>query len=486
MPEFGVTDQGFVLKRMDTILEEIHADLTAGFGFDTRMNQQSFLNVLVTTFGGQIADLWEVLQDHYYAKYPATADGVNLDNSIQYGGIRRAKARRTVYPLHCTGDDGTSVRAGTIVASNTMPKINLTNMEEFQITRSNFNRVKIRVAAVASGIYTVSINGTQYSYSYSDGGSLNILNGLAAKIVDARYTVSVNEDSLVLLISDNTVSRSNILILSENLTTASVTTIADFSTEQYGKIVLPDGTITEIVTSIRGLNTVENHMAATYGRLEETDVELRQSYLSKSAIRSTRMIDSITSHLLNNVAGVESATGYENETNETDRERRPPHSIEIVVDGGNETDIAQIILDKKAGGIQTYGAVEVSVQGTYGELIPIRFNRPEYVYTWLRVILTGNSSMVPANYANLTIQSIMEFSKGMVAGDSLLIQQLMEGIYDSVSGITYIQIETVYSTDSTFVPDPKSYWQQANVVVSSRQKVVMNETMVEVNFYAEK
>ena len=26
MPDYGVTDKGFVLKRLDTILEEIHTD----------------------------------------------------------------------------------------------------------------------------------------------------------------------------------------------------------------------------------------------------------------------------------------------------------------------------------------------------------------------------------------------------------------------------------------------------------------------------
>ena len=38
MSDYGVTNQGFVLKRMDTILEEIHSDLTEGFGVDTRLS----------------------------------------------------------------------------------------------------------------------------------------------------------------------------------------------------------------------------------------------------------------------------------------------------------------------------------------------------------------------------------------------------------------------------------------------------------------
>ena len=63
MSEYGITDKGFVIKRLDTILEEIHSDLTDGFGTDTRLTGTSFLNTLVTTFAGQIADLWETAQD---------------------------------------------------------------------------------------------------------------------------------------------------------------------------------------------------------------------------------------------------------------------------------------------------------------------------------------------------------------------------------------------------------------------------------------
>ena len=59
MSEYGVTDKGFVLKRLDTIQEEVHADLSAGFGVDTRLLGTSFLKTLITTFTGQIADLWE-------------------------------------------------------------------------------------------------------------------------------------------------------------------------------------------------------------------------------------------------------------------------------------------------------------------------------------------------------------------------------------------------------------------------------------------
>ena len=180
MPDYGITDKGFVLKRLDTILEEIHTDLTDGWKVDTRLAGTSFLNTLITTFGNQIANLWETAQDSYYAKYPATATELNLDHAVQYGGIKRAGDKRTSYILHCTGDDGTYVRENAVVATNTTPEIRLFSAEEFQIARERFNKVSVIVASEDTGVYTVSINGNQYSYSNPQGGkSSAILAGLA-------------------------------------------------------------------------------------------------------------------------------------------------------------------------------------------------------------------------------------------------------------------------------------------------------------------
>lgn len=187
MAEYGVTDKGFNIKRLDTIMEEIHADLTEAFGFDTRLTKPSFLDTLITTFSYQISDLWETAQDNYYAKYPATATGVSLDNAVQYGGIRRAANKRTSYRLHCTGDDGTYVREEAIVATNTSPEVRLKNADEFEITRDAFNRVSIKVASAEVGVYSVTINGSQYSFSSPDGVEEDIITGLAVEYEESGF-----------------------------------------------------------------------------------------------------------------------------------------------------------------------------------------------------------------------------------------------------------------------------------------------------------
>ena len=487
MPGYGVTDNGFVLKRLDTILEEIHADLTAGFGVDTRLLGNSFLKTLVTTFAGQIADLWETAQDSYYAKFPATAEGVNLDNAVQYGGIRRAPARRTCYPLHCTGDDGTRVRGGAVVATATMPEIRLYAAQEFVIARESFNAVDVAVAAVQAEVYTVGINGETYSFSNGDGDGKAILAGLKAAMESSTgYTVQVMEGGSrdVLRIEDTVKARSNMLALSENLTTASVTTIANFLTQDYGKVTLPAGIVSKMVNNIPGFARVANILEPVYGRLAETDIELRQSYIAKSALRSNTMVGSIVAELLNNVANVESASGYENDTGTVNSRGMPPHSIEIVVEGGDASEIASAILKRKAGGIQTYGSVVIDVPGNYGDSIPVRFNRPEYLYAWLKIVLHGEGKKLPVNYAQLAMQSVREDGSRLSAGESLLTQLLHDGIYSKVAGVTYIDIYTAYSTESSFVPGEDDY-QLKNIPATSRQKVRIDEKRIEVVFHAD-
>ena len=139
MSDYGVTDKGFVLKRADVILDEVYEELSEGFKVDVRSSENSLLKVLVMTFVGQIADLWETAQESYYAKYPSTATGVNLDNAVQYGGVRRERAKKTCYPLHCTGDDGTVIPNGIAVQTSTMPRIKLEVLADAEISRKNWN-----------------------------------------------------------------------------------------------------------------------------------------------------------------------------------------------------------------------------------------------------------------------------------------------------------------------------------------------------------
>ena len=233
MCTYGLTPEGPNFKRLDTILDEMHDDLSEEWGVNTRQNPQSFLNHLLTNVADQFADAWEFGLDIYHSHYPSTAEGVSLDNAAQYGGSTRETAEKSYYPIHCTGRDGTTLAAGTMISSTMNPTTQLTITDTRQITRSAFNRADIKVAALGAGdVYTVAINGAVYSFSPKDLDAVSILNGLADAIKDDDFAESVDEENELLHIEAKDVTSTNVLVLSENLTTDTVTSIITLVTLQ--------------------------------------------------------------------------------------------------------------------------------------------------------------------------------------------------------------------------------------------------------------
>ncbi|MFR5990244.1 MAG: hypothetical protein ACLUGP_07615 [Faecalibacterium prausnitzii] len=86
-----------------------------------------------------------------------------------------------------------------------------------------------------------------------------MLKGIAAAITDEKFTASVDETNEFLNIEAADIASNNVLILSENLTTETVTSIITFGTEENGgDILIPGGVITNIVNADAGLLAVEN------------------------------------------------------------------------------------------------------------------------------------------------------------------------------------------------------------------------------------
>ena len=59
MAQYGLTPQGPNLKRLDTIIDEMHESMSERLGVNTRQNPQSLLNHLLTNVADRIAELWE-------------------------------------------------------------------------------------------------------------------------------------------------------------------------------------------------------------------------------------------------------------------------------------------------------------------------------------------------------------------------------------------------------------------------------------------
>lgn len=70
---------------------------------------------------------------------------------------------------------------------------------------------------------------------------------------------------------------------------------------------------------------------------------------------------------------------------------RPAKSFEIIVEGGDDTEIAQAIFDSKPAGIQTYGNTSEVIVDQYGKSHTIYFSRPTVVPIYISINLSVNS-----------------------------------------------------------------------------------------------
>lgn len=483
MDKHGVTKKGFVRKRLDEIKNDVYSRLKAGWGYDITINPQSFLNVLVTGFSDEVAKLWEVAENTYYAMYTMSAEGANLDNAMQFGGITRERDARTMYMLACTAPDDTTVEYGVLVKSATNPEKVFRCTNRQVIGRENFRKIVVK-PYMESGIdlFYLTINRNTYQYARQDGDdAVAVLKAIKELIDEKGIIVQVDEENCSLSLEDIYKQTSNTLAISNNFLIESVTSNLLFESMDYGEVIIANGLIKELVTLGTGITEVWNDIAPAPGRFEADDVEARQNFVKRCAIRSKTMIESITSEIYNTVDHVKSVAGYENDTEFQDEEGRPPKSVEIIVDGGEDGEIANIIYTKKTNGIRAYGNITMDVADTFGNIHKIGFSRPDYLYVWMKVIITGKPGKVMApNYVQLTQDSILDDSADIQVGDSVYMQTFLTNIYAKVVSVSMVEIKVFATLDEKYTPQDEDY-ATSNIYVSNRQKAILDVSRIEVS-----
>ncbi|MDQ8034974.1 baseplate J/gp47 family protein [Bordetella genomosp. 1] len=134
-------------------------------------------------------------------------------------------------------------------------------------------------------------------------------------------------------------------------------------------------TINQIATPTRGWQSVTNPAPAVPGAPVETDAALRVRQARSVALPSLTVLDGIAGAVAA-VPGVLRHVALENDTSSPDAHGLPPHTIAVVVEGGDASAIAQAIARKKTPGTGTYGTTTEQVADPYGRVMDVRFFRP--------------------------------------------------------------------------------------------------------------
>lgn len=419
----GITREGLEIKSLEDVLTDnrtrasnLFADLVpAGDVVDTGDN--STLGRLIGVVSPAEASMWEAIQQVFNSFNPATAIGIALDNIIALSGITRLVAQPTRAQVILEGTTN-------IVISNPLGKAySSTTQRVFSI----LNPVLMSpMGASGVGITTAAIsNSTPYRFSYSVDG---------VNFVDTTYTSDANatlEEILAGLKTniDNTLGALFTTYYQDGrlfITRTDPFQIADFDVsvnlriEKVRKLgVVVDDivgafpqqamAIDTISVPISGWDSIINPVAATTGRLVETDAELRERFRNSKFFQSQNILEALLD-ALRNVQGVTDVVVYENDTDAVDVNGVPAHSFLPIVLGGLPSDIGSSIWENKPTGIRSTGDTTVQVADSQGFLHSISYKRPSEVPIYITASIS-NVDGVAGDAVALIRQNIEDYGK---------------------------------------------------------------------------
>lgn len=247
--------------------------------------------------------------------------------------------------------------------------------------------------------------------------------------------------------------------------------------QETGEIVALSNEITKIVTPTYGWSTVNNPNAANVGQPVESNADLKARRKIAVATPSVTPLESLAAGI-NNLLGVTDFQVYENDTKETDSRGFPGNSITVVVEGGADEDIAQVISTRKNMGVLSYGDVDVEVTNEYGSIQTIHFFRPEYIETYITVNITPLSGYT-TEVADQIKSAIINYYQSLYIGDNLYNSQLWEAAL-SVSP----DVRPYFAIDPTKgITIGTSSGQQSaqNLTATFKQKFSITENNITIN-----
>lgn len=441
---YGLTDSGFNIKRLPIIKEEIETSLRNRINQNIDLRAESIFGQFVGLESELATIFWEVLQDIYLSQYPDYATGNSLDYAVSINGITRLEAVSTSVNAVCYGADNTilslgreaKARNGDVYRTNT----NTT------ISRLNAVECTMSVDSVAIGNYTIQIGALSYTYTSTGADTAqDILQGLYDSMALAPLTRILADDILIIQVTSGVV-----FDVSANLNINEVGTVIFFEAVEKGAKLLPIGELNEIETPVFGWNRVNNLVDGVVGRNRETDEALRIRREQSILITATHTLQSIKSKV-RQLDFVSDVFAMENNTETTDEFGTPRQFIWIVVEGGEDLEIATAIYNTVAGGIGTRGDQHITVQDEDGQDYIINFDRPDYIDVDIEIEYVRLENF-PNNGEDLIKDALVNRGNQFLINEDLIYSRL----YTPINSVQGVQVDSlkVNNAMSNIVTDP--------------------------------
>ncbi len=425
--DYGLTATGFVPKTLEIILDDLTAAVRSVIGVLPTGTLLKFLGILAERY----AELWELLELVYASQDPDSVAGQAQDALNAITGTTREAAKESTVTLTLTGTPLTLVpdesKAKRIVTGDKFQTIGDVTI----IAATTWVTATAYVAGDrrtnAGRVYVCIIGGT------SGSGPTTTAEDITDNTAHWRY---IGEGTGVVDVAAK----------------ATVT----------GPVEAISGEITEIDTPVVGWESVKNLRDADVGSDIESNEEYRVRREEELAQAGTGTGPAIRAAMRdpNNVPGVISVTVFVNDTDLTDVDGMPPKSVEVLIRGGEDADIGQVLLDNVSGGIETYGNTSVFVTDDEGFEQELFFSRPIEKLIYVDATYVKIAAKYPSDGDAQTKASIVAYGDEQESGVDVVASRLFSEIFKTagVKDVTQVLISVhptnppVSSTTITIAP----------------------------------
>lgn len=445
---FGLLPQGFVPKTQTDIVTSLDAKARAAIGQSLDISARSLLGQLVTIFAGELAEPWEAIEDVYSSRSPDMATGAALVDLASVTGTTPEGAESSTVTETLTGTAGTPIAAGFVVSVQDRTDSRFATAEDTALVAVSSWQTSHAYALGARAknggkVYQCTQAGTSAASGGPSGTGTTIIDGSVV------WTYLGDGDGAV-----------DVSMLSE----------------KQDVITAPARTLSRIETPILGVSSAINLLDADVGHPAEEDSDLRLRRELELRASGNASLDSIRAKV-SAVNGVQSVSVFQNDTDETNGDGIPPHSVEVVVDldAGPPSDVEDLIrsaiFQSVAAGIRSYGTESGSVVDASGNSQTVAFSYLEEVPAYVTLELEVTSDF-PSDGDALVTQKLLEFEAQRLVGGYDLVAAQIAAIAFEVEGVFNIADVQVGETD------PAS---GNRVSVNTRQKVTLDTGRISVS-----
>ena len=428
--EYGLISTGFLPKTLTVIREDLNTALRSAFGVSVDLGDRSAFGQCVGIFAEVFALLWELSEAVNNSQDPDAATGASLDALSALTGTFRAPATHSSVILTLTGTPATSVTAGSEV-STTSTALHFETSTTETITLLDTAGAGATAYVVGDRVTLAGLCFECITAGTSDGTG----GGLGPRTAE--------ED-----ITDGTVHWT---YLGEG--TGAVDVVA--TAVDTGAIVAVERDLTTIETAIDGWTSSINLEDAALGRALATDSELRLLRQIELAGAGRSTVDSIIAALYG-LSDTITANVFVNNSDVTDGDGLPPHSIEALVQGILEdSDSDQLVFDtlleNVAAGIVTYGGETGAAEDSQGTSHVIKFSRPTGVPIYVDISVIVDADLYPEDGDDQVKDAIVAFGNSQPVGKNAVASGISAQafIIPGVLDVTLCYIDDVPSPVTT-------------------------------------